>query len=276
MVARVADHRVARIEQRAYGTGVGEVARGVHEHVLAAHPVRQLALELQVDVERPVEEARAGDTGPVLLEGGPRGVLHALVAGQPEVVVGAEHDAPAALHVDHRSGRSLEHPEIRHQVVVASGLELFDSLVAACLFEEIDGGGHVGWRAVSVAVQPVGHVQDRRAFVDLPFRLHGTGTPWVPPLKLERHLFLSPRLNAFFHPRRGTAVPRSPRRPCGGAHQRAHRPALQRPSRQRVGDVRLSRGRGGRRGPAAPCSTPRPAGCASAGATGWSGRWTSR
>jgi GNAT superfamily N-acetyltransferase len=51
---------------------------------------------------------------------------------------------------------------------------------------------------VSADVQPVRSREDRRAFVDLPFRLHGTGTPWVPPLKLERHLFLSPRLNAFF------------------------------------------------------------------------------
>jgi GNAT superfamily N-acetyltransferase len=39
---------------------------------------------------------------------------------------------------------------------------------------------------------------DRRGFVDLPFGLHATGTPWIPPLKLERHLFLSHRLNAFF------------------------------------------------------------------------------
>jgi GNAT superfamily N-acetyltransferase len=51
---------------------------------------------------------------------------------------------------------------------------------------------------VSVEVQPVRSRGERRAFVDLPFRLHGTGTPWVPPLKLERHLFLSPRFNAFF------------------------------------------------------------------------------
>ena len=34
--------------------------------------------------------------------------------------------------------------------------------------------------------------------VDLPFRLHGTGTPWVPPLRLERHLFLNRHYNAFF------------------------------------------------------------------------------
>lgn len=38
---------------------------------------------------------------------------------------------------------------------------------------------------------------DLRAFIDLPFRLHA-GTPWVPPLRLERWLFLNRRLNAYF------------------------------------------------------------------------------
>ncbi len=36
-----------------------------------------------------------------------------------------------------------------------------------------------------------------RAFVSLPFGLHA-GTPWVPPLKLERYLFLSRKLNPYF------------------------------------------------------------------------------
>ncbi len=36
-----------------------------------------------------------------------------------------------------------------------------------------------------------------REFVDLPFRLHA-GTPWIPPLKLERYMFLNRRLNAYF------------------------------------------------------------------------------
>jgi GNAT superfamily N-acetyltransferase len=40
-------------------------------------------------------------------------------------------------------------------------------------------------------------VADLHAFVALPFRLHA-GTPWIPPLKLERYLFLSRRLNAYF------------------------------------------------------------------------------
>ena len=38
---------------------------------------------------------------------------------------------------------------------------------------------------------------DLRAFVALPFRLHAN-TPWIPPLKLERYVFLTRRLNAFF------------------------------------------------------------------------------
>ncbi|MGH2715503.1 MAG: GNAT family N-acetyltransferase [Thermoleophilaceae bacterium] len=50
---------------------------------------------------------------------------------------------------------------------------------------------------MSVEIRPVRSLADRRQFVDLPFRLHATGTPWIPPLKLERHLFLSPRFNAF-------------------------------------------------------------------------------
>jgi hypothetical protein len=36
-----------------------------------------------------------------------------------------------------------------------------------------------------------------RAFIDLPFRLHA-GTPWVPPVKVERWAFLNRRLNAYF------------------------------------------------------------------------------
>jgi GNAT superfamily N-acetyltransferase len=35
-------------------------------------------------------------------------------------------------------------------------------------------------------------------FVDLPFRLHANRPYWVPPLKLERRIFLNRRLNAFF------------------------------------------------------------------------------
>ncbi len=52
-------------------------------------------------------------------------------------------------------------------------------------------------RPVTVELSSVRGVSDLRAFVALPFRLHA-GTPWIPPLKLERYLFLSRRLNAYF------------------------------------------------------------------------------
>ncbi len=51
---------------------------------------------------------------------------------------------------------------------------------------------------MSVEIRPVRSLADRRQFVNLPFRLHATGTPWIPPLKLERYFFLTPRFNAFF------------------------------------------------------------------------------
>ena len=49
----------------------------------------------------------------------------------------------------------------------------------------------------SVDVTPVRGLKDLRAFVALPYRLHA-GTPWVPPLKLERYLFLVKKMNPYF------------------------------------------------------------------------------
>jgi GNAT superfamily N-acetyltransferase len=51
---------------------------------------------------------------------------------------------------------------------------------------------------VSVEVSEVAGGRDLKRFIDLPFRLHANHPLWVPPLKLERRLFLNRRLNAFF------------------------------------------------------------------------------
>jgi GNAT superfamily N-acetyltransferase len=51
---------------------------------------------------------------------------------------------------------------------------------------------------VSVVVTPVRSRADLREFIELPFRLHSTSPQWVPPLRIERHAFLSRRQNAFF------------------------------------------------------------------------------
>jgi GNAT superfamily N-acetyltransferase len=51
---------------------------------------------------------------------------------------------------------------------------------------------------VAVDVKEVSGWRDLKAFVDLPFRVHSNHPLWVPPLKVERLIFLSRRMNAFF------------------------------------------------------------------------------
>ena len=48
-----------------------------------------------------------------------------------------------------------------------------------------------------VEIRQVRGPRDLRQFVALPYRLH-RGTPWIPPLKLERYLFLLQPFNAYF------------------------------------------------------------------------------
>src|SRR3954454_17672789 len=49
---------------------------------------------------------------------------------------------------------------------------------------------------MSLDVRPARTFRDVGAFIDLPARLPAR-TPWVPPLKLERRLFLSRRLGPY-------------------------------------------------------------------------------
>ena len=51
---------------------------------------------------------------------------------------------------------------------------------------------------MSLETSPVVSRRDRREFVELPYRLHSTSEQWIPPLRLERRLFLRPRFNPFF------------------------------------------------------------------------------
>ena len=54
------------------------------------------------------------------------------------------------------------------------------------------------WRAVPVEVRAVSGRRDLKRFIGLPFDLHANHPLWVPPLRLERRMFLNRRLNAFF------------------------------------------------------------------------------
>ena len=51
---------------------------------------------------------------------------------------------------------------------------------------------------MAVDVRAVSGSRDLKAFIELPYRLHANHPLWVPPLRLERRLFLNRRLNAFF------------------------------------------------------------------------------
>jgi GNAT superfamily N-acetyltransferase len=58
--------------------------------------------------------------------------------------------------------------------------------------------GLEGSRAAGIEVRAVSGRRELRRFIDLPFRLHANQSMWVPPLKLERWMFLSKRMNPFF------------------------------------------------------------------------------
>jgi GNAT superfamily N-acetyltransferase len=51
---------------------------------------------------------------------------------------------------------------------------------------------------MAVSVKEVSGRGDLKAFIDLPFRLHSNHPLWVPPLKIERRMFLNRKMNAFF------------------------------------------------------------------------------
>jgi hypothetical protein len=51
---------------------------------------------------------------------------------------------------------------------------------------------------MAIQVTPVRSRRDRKEFIELPFRLHANAEQWIPPLRIERRLFLNPRFNAYF------------------------------------------------------------------------------
>ncbi len=83
MIAGVADHCVPGLQERREAADVGLIAGREDDRVVCAVPLGDLALELGVDVDRAVEQARAGQRRAVAIERIARPGDHPLVAGQP-------------------------------------------------------------------------------------------------------------------------------------------------------------------------------------------------
>src|SRR4051794_24896743 len=198
VVGRVGEHGVAGGQQRAERAEVGLVAGGEDERLLGAHPGGQLALELKVQGDGPVEQPRPGQPGAIALQRVARALLDALVAGEPEVVVGAEHHALGALHLDHGPGGPGQLAEVGQRARLADRAQERGAVEVAGLREDVDGGRHIGCAPpMSVEIRPVQTRRDRRAFVELPFGLYANDPVWIPPLRLERRLYLNRRFNPF-------------------------------------------------------------------------------
>ena len=123
VVAGVGDHGVTGCEDRAQRADVGLVAGREDDRVLGTDPLGDLALELEVQRDRAVQQARSRQACSVAVQRILRAAQHALVAGQAEVVVGAQHDPLGSLHLDDRHRRRGEQMEVGEDVRLARGRE---------------------------------------------------------------------------------------------------------------------------------------------------------
>ena len=99
-------------DQRREDAEVGLEACGERAASLLVEKVSQFRLQLQMQLQGAVEEARAGTARAVLFDRLQTGFQHLRAGGQPQVVVGAEHDAALALHDDLRALPRFQRVEI--------------------------------------------------------------------------------------------------------------------------------------------------------------------
>ena len=226
---------------------------------------------------RAVEQARAGQARAVLLERVARAGDDARVVGQPEVVVGAEHDPLGALHLDDGAGGRLERAEVGQQVRLAGGPELFGALVAAHLAEDVDGRRHVA------CPPPWGRSRSGRSILratsvasSAAFRLYRDEPNWVPPLLLRAPPVPRPAQEPVLRARPGGVLPRAARGARGRPHHAPRSTTTSRRSRRTAGAGSASSSARTTRRPPRRCSTAPSSGCAGRAATAWSGPPTSR
>ena len=87
-----------------------------------------------------------------------------------------------------------------------------------------------------INIRPVRNKADRRAFVNLPFRLYAADPNWVPPLKDEVHALITPGENPWFeHGEAQLFLAEAGRRVTGRISAHIDRLALDQPTEQGMG-----------------------------------------
>ena len=87
-----------------------------------------------------------------------------------------------------------------------------------------------------ITIRPVRNKADRRAFVNLPFRLYAADPNWVPPLKDEVHALITPGENPWFeHGEAQLFLAEAGRRVTGRISAHIDRLALDQPTEQGMG-----------------------------------------
>ena len=131
VAGRVEEDAVVVPHERGEHPEVHGVAGGEDEAVVAPEPVEQGLLELAVQGKGAVHETAARAARAEALDGLDRRPLHPLVAGETEVVVGAEHHHGLAVVVDDRARLAAHLDEIGHDVELDRGAIFLDPRVRA-------------------------------------------------------------------------------------------------------------------------------------------------
>ena len=115
MVAVVADDVVVRTEEGGDDTAVDRKASGDAEGIVLSHEFRQLALKLDMDVERTVEEAASSASAAIFAHGFHSGLDDAVVTSKGGIGIAAKHDDVMPGHVHFGTLLALYGTEIRVQ-----------------------------------------------------------------------------------------------------------------------------------------------------------------
>jgi hypothetical protein len=145
VVELVREHDPARRRERGDHARVGQEARAEQHACLGALERRELLLDARVQRHVPRHQARRPRARAPLLGGVRGGGAESRVAGQPEVVVGAQQQHLAAVEPDLRPLRALDHAQLAEQ---PGGAQLLE--------DGVDVGHVTGPHLTHRAVQPKG------------------------------------------------------------------------------------------------------------------------